>query len=173
MGAEQQDPRLMLYYEPNQITIKSSYIPHKSIWTLATQTPQLKVAKRPLRRQEVWRHGFCEKRIIAHVVGRDPWLQRRVRDKLAHKAAHGENKSPLQLVWNVRRLKFHELLQIVGLKVQSFKGQSAWLWERSEDISAALGENRGKTTYGHTVWKQESEKYLEQRMEKLVAHFRA
>ena len=31
---------------------------------------------------------------MASVVGREPQSQRRVRDRLAHRGMHGENKSP-------------------------------------------------------------------------------
>ena len=32
----------------------------------------------------MWRHSLEEKGIVAAVVEREPWLWRRVRDKLAH-----------------------------------------------------------------------------------------
>ena len=35
-----------------------------------------------------------KKQIVAAAVRRELWTQRRVRDKLAHKGAHKENKSP-------------------------------------------------------------------------------
>ena len=62
------------------------------------------------------------------VVGRrelPSW--RRARERRVHRGMHKENIFPRSLPWNLRKAELCALLQPVGLKAWSIKGQWVWL----------------------------------------------
>ena len=70
-----------------------------------------------------------------------------------------ENIFPNPLARIMRGVEFHEFLKREDLKTWSFKGQQSWLPYSWKGIALLL-ERRQTTTWGQTVWKQQSEKCL-------------
>ena len=71
------------------------------------------------------RHGLGE--IVAVAVGREPWSQRRARDRLTHRGAHGESESHHNRFGKLDGAEFHDFWQTAGLKTWNVKGGRAWL----------------------------------------------
>lgn len=71
--------------------------------------------------------GLGKKQIMGDVVGRKPWIWRKVRENGVHRNTHNENTYAKPLARKMRGADSHEFLQPVGLKHWSFIGQWAWL----------------------------------------------
>lgn len=69
----------------------------------------------------MWTCGIGEKWIPAAVKGREPWSQRRARERGAHGNAQGEYILKSRLAWKMIGAYFCEFLQPVEHKAWSFK----------------------------------------------------
>ena len=92
-----------------------------------------------------------EKSTLAAMVG-SKWVERRVRDRLAHRGVHGEDDSPLQWLGKQEGLSFMSSYNQQGLKPGVLK-VSGLGWGEPRGHCTALGEKTGQTACGHTVWK--------------------
>ena len=61
----------------------------------------------------MWRYSPGEKQIDAAAEEKEPWLQRRVRERSAYREMHKNNFPPKPLAWREKKkgANFHEFLQ--------------------------------------------------------------